>query len=166
MLKVSEKKMRELLARHGVGRSGRTNGTKNVPPILREVVGKLAAVDGSSEVARVFDVSEARASDYKNGFVTKNGKEDSHGLGPKIASFVERAQEQAAEKLLHAIGVITPAEVEAAPLKTKLDVVDRFAGVVNKLRTPSEAGPSIRDSNVLIYRPEPKKEEDYERIKI
>lgn len=164
MLKVSGQYLDEILSTHGVrntGTQGKVSGDSNVPPIIREVIGKIAVIDSPSNVARAFNVSEASASNYSNGHVNHgDGK-----LAERIDSFVEKAQEQAASKLLHALGVITPEEVEAAPLKTKLEVVDRFAGVVSKLR-PRFVDPMIRDSNVVIYRPAMKKEEDYESMEI
>jgi hypothetical protein len=140
---------------------GRTEGTKNVPPMVRELAGKLSVIDGPSVVAEVFDISVSRASDYSNGKVTGEDKE----LDASIRGFVEKAQNQAAEKLLIAIGAVSEDEIKSAPLKTKLDVVDRFSRVVRNL-APKEDGPMIKDSNVIIYRPEMRKETDYEVINV
>lgn len=167
MLKVSQQYLDKLLKSKGVrvtGKcvgSGRTNGATVIPPMIREVIGKVALTEGATAAAEAFGVSVARASDYSNGHII-NGD----GRLSSVTKFVEKAQEQAAEKLLHAIGVITDQEVEAAPLKVKLEVVDRFSRVVKNLQPPPSAEVSVRDSNVVIYRPEARREEDYEAITV
>jgi len=161
MLKVTKEHLDELLKKHSG--HGRTNGTKNIPPIVREVIAKTAQIDTVRATSEAFGVSHSRAQALSEGVITRENGNDA-SLTNKVDKFIEKAQEQAAEKLLHTLNVITPEEIGASSLKEKLNAADKLAGVVNKLRPNVDLGVSVKDSNVVIYRPEQKKESDYDVV--
>lgn len=129
--------------------SGRAEGDTNIPPVIKDVIAQTALTDTGQNVAEAFGVSQSTVARHKD--------------GANLAKFVEAAQEQAAEKLLGALGVITPEEVGCAKLTDKIKVAEGMAGIISKLGKREQQGVV---QQVIIYQPEKRDERSYEVIDV
>jgi hypothetical protein len=142
---------------------GRRNGDNNISPLLREIIAKTAQLDTVKKTAEVFGISHHHTQMLKHGNI---GNTPSVALKGKIDGYLESVQEEASKKLLHTLGVVQEDDISLAPLKDKLFVADKLAGVISKVRE-KKSDTGIEGGNTIIfYVPGQREEKEYEVIDV
>jgi hypothetical protein len=123
-------------------------GTKHVPETLRIIAGAAGHFSGIVKVQDNLAISDSDAWNNKK--------------HPKVEKIVDQAQVKAAERLLEALGLITPEKMENAKLRDLSAVAADMARILEK--TSDKAAPNIQQTQILIYAPRTKDEDEYKII--
>lgn len=149
---------------------GRREGDKNVPPIIREIVGTLAHYDSRKAIADSFNVSPAQVTNYKHGFVSpQRGVEDAANqkLAEAIDKNLGKVRDRALDKLVMTLDAISPEKIALTTKVKDLAVIaSNLSKVVQQSMPLAIQKDTIQQVGVSIYSPPLKTEKDYETITI
>lgn len=157
------------LRRDGRLAGGRTEGSKNLPPFLREVIGGLAAAGNGKKIAEEFGVSQARASQLATGHLGSSPGPVDAELKDKVDEVASTVREDAVRlatlKLMAAMKSITTEKLEKIDNPVMATAVARnLSSVIKNLEEKDKPG----DTNniVFIHAPARKEATEYPSITI
>lgn len=133
---------------------GRTLGANGIPDSLRELIGFQAHFEKASDVASAFGVAPITAHLAKE----SRGHEE---VGEKIKERLGIVRDQALEKMLTAMGVISEDRIKKLKIRGALQVINGMAAVIEK--TDSKI-PQVVGNQVIVYAPQVRSELDYDRV--
>ena len=150
--KMKETEVQSLIViekKHG----GRPDGTKNIPPVLRKVIGEECIESGGNhvEIAEAFGVSKQAVAAYAHGATscrTYNRKEED--LANHINNVKTRISTRAQGRLSTALALLTKEKMKAAKPTELAAIADKMASVAEKM------SPQVRNqqNNIIIMAPE------------
>ena len=146
----------EIRLGHVRNSAGRGNGTKNIPDKLREIIGYSAHFEKASDVAQNFGVAPITAHLAKE----SRAQPEVHD---RIQKRLEIVKDQALDKMLAAMGVITDEKIKKLSIKGALSVAKNMAVIVEK--TGEKIG-TPANNQVVIYAPQLKSESDFTDVKV
>lgn len=143
---------------------GRTEGATQIPDFLRPIIGASTLLSGYKSTQEAFGVkSTASLHAMAHGKTSPYGPEVPE-LKSKVDALVGNAQEKAAEKLLSALGLLTPEKLENVKAKDLSSIAADMSRIIEKT-TPKQAGTA--GTQILIYAPKQQvTEEKYEVIEV
>lgn len=144
---------------------GRGQGNTEVPAPLRNVIGEEAITRTTTlkELARIFDVSPASVSAYKNGATsTASYNRPDTQLSKHVDSVKDKIKNKAQARILLAMSHITAEKVEAAKLRDIAGLARDMSAVIKNMEDSKGQG----NTNITyqIYAPRERKESDYEIV--
>lgn len=146
-------------------------GDTQVPDHVRELAGRLANMDGNTqvEVAEAFDISHTTVSKASRGMVGDRFiKSLRNATSGTTESKTETAHEQALDLLMTGLIAMKPklALDETAGMKPKelSRIISDMSKVVSSLKGNDDKAGNVNNTQVVIFAPPTKKESDYESI--
>jgi hypothetical protein len=118
---------------------------KRIPDYMKTLIGVCARVDGQGVAAKEFGISTNTAHALAHG---QNMRGQEPGRRELIDQKVEQVQDKALDLLCGSLGLVNLDEVKELDVKSKVGIVERLAGVVDKVKDKSQ-GP-INNGNVFI----------------
>lgn len=139
----------------------------NTPEVLRDVIAE-EGVNGvpNEELAKLFGVSPASVSAYKNGATsTATYNQPNDRLQKTVLTVKERIKNKAGKKLRYAIDAMTEDEIACATVVEKATIAKSLATVFKSMEE------EVVDQNksgvqFVIFAPQIKKEDDYDVIDV
>jgi len=148
---ISESDLAIRLSHVNNAAKGRTAGANGIPDSLRELIGFQAHFEGAKEVASAFGVAPITAHLAKE----SRGHEE---VSDKIKERLGVVRDQALEKMLTAMGVISEDRIKKLKIRGALQVIQGMASVIEK--TDSKI-PQVIGNQVIVYAPAVRSELDY-----
>lgn len=146
---------------------GRGEGNKEVPESLRKIIGEESKINGRKaglELAKRFNISPSSVSAYANGSTsTKSYHEPDKELREHINDSKSRIVTKAKNRLIQALGQITPEKLAEAKLKDVSTVAMHMSAIVKNME-PDLPAPESNSPQFILYAPQFSKEERYETI--
>ena len=133
---------------------GRTLGANGIPDSLRSVIGFQSHFEKASDVASAFGVAPITAHLAKE----SRGHEEAR---KRIQDGLGKVKDLALERMLIAMGAITVEKVKAMKPLTALRIAEGMAGIIDKTSEKREIPVA---NNVVIYAPQVRQENTYEKI--
>lgn len=140
---------------------GRHPGDKNIPPETRVVVGTLANLDSTRNVAEAFGISHSQVHALKHGKTDQDGAPNPD-LVERIESSLGVIQDKAIVTLMESLKLITPDKLSKLKVRELSGVAKDMAGVIERTTPKKEIhnhGPTL-----VVYTPKPNEEADYEVV--
>jgi hypothetical protein len=128
-----------------------------VPNAVKELIAITARVDGASSAAKAFNVSDSLASSLKNGKASLPDESKA-----KVERQVERIRDDAMERMLMSIGVITDEKLSTVSPVAASQIAANMSRVVEKMM-PRDTGNGVTN-NIIFYAPRRREETDFEII--
>ncbi|MHC4648743.1 MAG: hypothetical protein ACYTBJ_25075 [Planctomycetota bacterium] len=152
---------------------GRKTGRKTLSPMMRNLIGAAARIDGAKSASKAFDVSESSARHYSKG---RTGQEQPIVKAEKaeVEKHVDNIRTKrekitngsydAIAALFDDDGPVSAENVKAMKPREAVSVAKDLAAVVDRI-TPKEkdTGQKVQ---VVVFAPRQKEEKDYESIDI
>ena len=140
---LTESELEIRLNHYSNAAKGRNEGCKPLPPALREVVGFAAHFETAKEVAKAFGVSPSTAHESKDG----RGNVEVHN---KIKERLGKVRDEALEKMLLSLGVITPDKIKGLKVESALKVAEGMARIIESTGGQDQ----VNNTQVVIYAPQ------------
>lgn len=141
---------------------GRGNSS-NVPEFLRPIIGASVFLSGEKATREAFGLkSTAGTWSAKTGRTTPLGPVSEERVS-QIENIIGTAQEKAAEKLVQALGLITPEKMEGTKARDLSGIAADMSRILEKTSPKSN---SFAGANIVIYAPNQRKEESYDVIEL
>ena len=145
---------------------GRGQGNREVPSVLRKVIGESALEEGSKEVAAAFGVSKSSVDAYKNGATSSiSYNEPDEDLKNHIDNKRLEISGRAKGRLLKALEEITDEKLEGSGVKTLAGVARDMSAIVRNI----EPDPKVQGGNnvqFVFFAPHLKREQDFDIIPV
>jgi hypothetical protein len=154
MAVISESELAIRLDHSNNAAKGRTLGARNIPDSLRAVIGFNAHFEKAEDVAASFGVAPITAHLAKE----SRGHEESRD---KIQTALGAVKDQALAKMLVAMGAIKVESIKKMKPFAALRMAKGLAEIVDKT---SEKAPPQTENNVVIYAPQVRQENTYEKV--
>jgi len=169
-LLVDDQTFERELARWGQGKienfKGRGKGNREIPEVLRKVIGESALEEGSKEVAAAFGVSKSSVDAYKNGATSSiSYNEPDEDLKNHIDNKRLEISGKAKGRLLKALEEITDEKLEGSGVKTLAGVARDMSAIVRNI----EPDPKVQGGNnvqFVFFAPHLKREQDFDIIPV
>jgi len=133
---------------------GRTLGANGIPDSLRAVIGFQSHFEGAKEVAQAFNIAPITAHLAKE----SRGHEEAR---KRIQDGLGKVKDLALTRMLVAMGAITPEKIGKMKPLSALRIAEGMAGIIDKT---SEKRETPVANNVVIYAPQVRQENTYEKI--
>lgn len=138
---------------------------ENIPDFLRVTVAQLANEPGvrQKDIAEAFDIGQSVVSKAKNGIVTYgNGKDEK--LTQVVNDKKKEIKDQALDKVLHTLGLLTLDDIELLGAKDKADVAVKLAKVADSV-TEKSIG-NAANVQFVIMTPQVREKVHYEELEV
>lgn len=143
-------------------KGGRHKGKNNLPEFMHVLIGASANVTSAKETAEVYDVSPIHAHELKHG---KTSPVHYHPeLKEKINSVTDKCRDEALDKLMISMGLITKKSMDGIKVKEAAFIAEKMASIASKLSGDGKGGRT--NINVLIQAPRIKDEAEFEVIEV
>lgn len=153
---------------------GKTIGSENTPPLVRELIGTLSKTTDSTqkEVAEIFEVAPSSVSNWRRGIVGDRFKPELALAVQSNSSVIvdertKKAHELALDSLVDTLTVLRPKlgdGLKPEKLSKIASDMSRVAKNLNDNASKREEDKPINNIHVILYRPQQKQESDYETI--
>lgn len=157
--------------REGEGK-GKVEGDKNVPPIIREIVGiqaKLGA--GQKELEKVFGISRSVIGNYADGRVNtkkeieRNGERESDKeLSARVEAAIGKVRDKALERIMESLNLMD-GKMESESARSLSQIGSNISRIL-AATMPKTDSPVGNTFNTVIYSPEVKQEKHYDVIEV
>lgn len=152
---------------------GRKEGRKTLSPMMRNLIGAAARIDGAKSAGKAFDVSESSARHYSKG---RTGQEQP--IVPAARAEVVKHEDNIKSKrekivngsydriaaLFDDDGPVNEENLKAMKPREAVSVAKDLAAIVDRV-TPKEKDTGQR-VQVVVFAPRQKEEKDYEVVDI
>lgn len=149
-------KLKDIKSNIIVERLPQSDGPRNIPPKVQQIIGVTSALTSSRDAAAAFGVSHPMANNYANGETkaTKN----------VVAERVATAHENALDAMLSSIALVKD-RLADPDLKIKPTDLSKIAADMGRVieKTSPKEGTGTR-VQVLVYAPRMKSESEFEEI--
>lgn len=138
----------------------------NVPDFLRTTIAELAQEPGTkqTDIANHFGVSQSVVSKAANGIITYNNGKDEK-LAEVVKTKQDEIQDEALDKTLHALKLLTVDDIGLLGAKDKADVAVKLSKVADNLRDKKNEGNDNR-VQFIIMAPPVRESVHYEEIPV
>lgn len=149
---------------------GRGEGNREVPEVLRKIIGESALENGNAEtlenLAAPLGISASSISAYKKGATsTASYNEPQRALVDHTQIVRNRISRRASRKLNDALGMITTEKMQDAKLKD-LSTLAKDMSTIMKNMEHNEDSSNNKPTNIIFVAPRVKHEEQYETITV
>lgn len=143
---------------------GRTNGTKNIPPILHSIIGISANLSGPSQTAKEFGIAPSTAHGYGQGYI--GGTSHTNVKSPELVKSIEKdldtAKGKAIDAMLTSLGLLDRESMRSSKPRDLASIAKDMASIVEKVGPKKESTES--GAKIIILAPSIKQENYYDVV--
>jgi predicted transcriptional regulator len=152
-------------------RQGKTNGATTIPPMVKELIGGLAAVSDETQddIAETFGISQPKVSQIINGNGTIGDRPAATAYKTAKEEKKEAAHEAALDSLMASLNTVKAHMTlpgTMIPLREASRLAKDMAGVITALEPKQDNSLQINNTKVVLFAPPQKSEEFYQTIEV